>query len=69
MYCIQVLEAWIHIVFHPAVGVALVVSRNICDSDTIGNSSTRINALGHGLRTKRLKITAAVVSVADEHEL
>ena len=67
MYCIRSLQAWVHVVFHPAVYVALVVSWDVCDSDTITHSSTRVDALRHALRTDRLNVAAAIVPIADEH--
>lgn len=69
MCCIQRLEAWVHVVLHPAVGAVLFVSWDVCNSDTSADSITRVDALGHALRTKRLEVAAAVVPVADEHIL
>jgi len=45
MYCVLALEAWIHVVFHPAVGVALLVAWDVCNSDTIADSVTRLDTL------------------------
>jgi hypothetical protein len=67
VYRILRLETWVHIVFHPAVSVVFFVSWDVGNSNTITNSITRVDALGHALRTERLKVTAAVVPVANEH--
>jgi hypothetical protein len=67
VYRILGLETWVHIVFHPAVSVALLVSRDVRNSNTITDSIAGVHALGHALRTERLEVTAAVVPVADEH--
>ena len=69
MCCVLALEAWIHIVFHPAVGVALLVAWDVCDSQTIVDSVTGVDTLGHALRTERLNVAAAIVAIADEHPL
>lgn len=69
MYCIHRLEARVHIVFYPAVSGGLLVSQNVCDSDTVANSITKVDALGHALRTERLEVATAVVPIADEHIL
>jgi hypothetical protein len=67
MYCVFGLEVRVHVVFCPTVGGTLLISWNVCDSHTIVNSITRVDALGHALRTERLEVATAIVPIADKH--